>query len=131
MTCPGQPEHSRGPARVKAALCAPRSRSKSSDTGLCASAYRSAIRGWVREDLAKHTENKKIQTKGQIPLDRFSKENEQGAEGTADMADSYRKTFDLLWDRVWLEIAKAETRQKVVSASSAANPATVGDYWPS
>src|SRR5208282_5266204 len=45
MTYPGQPKHSRGPASVKAALRAPRSRSKSLDTGLCASAYYSAIRG--------------------------------------------------------------------------------------
>ena len=39
MTCPGWAECSRGPASVKAALRAPRSRSKSLDTGLCASAY--------------------------------------------------------------------------------------------
>src|SRR5437879_5766583 len=40
-------EHSRGPASAKAALRAPRtrSRSKSLDTGLCASAYHSAIPG--------------------------------------------------------------------------------------
>jgi len=39
MTFPGSPQHSRGPSGVKAALCAPHSRSQSLDTGLPASAY--------------------------------------------------------------------------------------------
>ena len=45
MTYPGKPEHSRRLASVKAELRAPRSRSQSLDTGLCASAGYSAIRG--------------------------------------------------------------------------------------
>jgi len=73
---------------------------------------------------AKTTKGKREAKKGQIPLDRYLEKPRKGRpvkirpSWVRGRADNYRYIFNLIWRKVWPGLAKAETREDVLSSFS-------------
>jgi hypothetical protein len=84
----------------------------------------------MKKTAAKYGKSRVPQKTSVFPLDTVSEKARKGrppripGSWVRGRADNYRDTFDLLWERVWPGLSKAETPQDVMNSFAAAKVAT-------